>query len=76
MAYAPAYGCHRAHEAAPELALGTARLIRVEAGLSLSELAQAVGVDRGTIWRWESGRRRPRGPAAERYLAALEELSR
>ncbi|MGH2760451.1 MAG: helix-turn-helix domain-containing protein [Actinomycetota bacterium] len=58
------------------LSLGTARLIRVEAGLSLSELARAVGVDRGTIWRWETGRRRPRGRAAERFLTALEELSR
>jgi transcriptional regulator with XRE-family HTH domain len=55
---------------------GTARTIREAAGLSLSEMAREVEVDRSTIYRWECGQRRPRGQAATRYLAFLEELSK
>lgn len=57
-------------------ASGGARAIRERAGLSLAELAAEIGVDRSTLWRWETRRRRPRGEAALRYLALLEELSR
>lgn len=56
-------------------ATGAARIIRQEAGLSLTELAAAADVHRTTIFRWEHGQRRPRGPAALRYLAVLDELS-
>jgi DNA-binding transcriptional regulator YiaG len=55
---------------------GTARAIRVNAGLSLSEIARDADVDRTTVHRWETGRRRPRGEAALRYLHVLEELGR
>jgi len=55
---------------------GAARAIRQDAGLSLGEMAQDVGVHRSTLFRWEAGLRRPRGPAAERYLALLEDLIR
>jgi DNA-binding transcriptional regulator YiaG len=55
---------------------GAARAIRESAGLSLSEAADASGIDRTTIHRWERGRRRPRGDGALRYLALLDELSR
>lgn len=33
---------------------------RLAAGLTQAELAQAAGVDRGTILRWEAGKHRPR----------------
>lgn len=56
-------------------ATGAARSIRQEAGLSLTELAEAADVHRTTIFRWEHGQRRPRGAPALRYLAVLEELS-
>lgn len=57
-------------------ALGIARAVREGAGLSLTELGGATDVDRTTIHRWETGRRRPRpGPGASRYLQVLEELT-
>jgi DNA-binding transcriptional regulator YiaG len=55
---------------------GAARAIREAAGLSLSEASASAKVDRTTIHRWERGQRKPHGPAALRYLALLEELSR
>lgn len=53
---------------------GAARSIRIAAGLSMSEVARAVGVEPSTILRWEAGERTPRGEAAARYAALLEEL--
>lgn len=50
---------------------GEARRRRVAAGLSLSEIAQPSDVDVSTVWRWETCKRRPRGPAALRYLSVL-----
>jgi transcriptional regulator with XRE-family HTH domain len=55
-------------------ATGIARILREEAGLSLSEIAADVGVTKGTIWRWEHGERRPRGEAARRYVEVLDGL--
>ena len=54
---------------------GAARVIREEAGLSLGEVAAAANVHKVTVFRWEHGQRRPRGAAAERYLAVLDELA-
>ena len=54
---------------------GWARSARESAGLSLEEVAGPVGVDRSTIHRWETGKRRPHGEAAIRYLRVLEGLS-
>lgn len=54
---------------------GAARALRLDAGLSLAELAEPVQVHRGTISRWERNVRRPRGEAAVRYLRVLEELA-
>lgn len=56
------------------VASGRAREIRTEAGLSLHEVAAAVGVAAATVWRWEAGQRTPRGAAAARYLALLRQL--
>jgi transcriptional regulator with XRE-family HTH domain len=55
---------------------GAARSIREAAGLSLAEMGAAANVDKSTIWRWETRRRRPRGESARRWLNALEDLSR
>lgn len=54
---------------------GEARRIRLEAGLSLKELGAGCGSDQSTVFRWESGDRRPRGVAALRYLELLEAIS-
>ena len=54
---------------------GAARAIRESADLSLTEAAAGAKVDRTTVFRWETGARRPHGEAALRYLQLLEELT-
>jgi DNA-binding transcriptional regulator YiaG len=54
---------------------GAARSLRIAAGLSLQEVADAVGVGAPTVFRWETGERRPRGEAAIRYSEVLESLA-
>lgn len=47
------------------------RAARNDAGLTLSALAQVLGVDRQTIHRWETGERAPTGlyfTAVRRWL--------
>ena len=39
---------------------GLGRSIRERAGLSQSELARSLGVDSGTVSKWEAGERSPR----------------
>jgi transcriptional regulator with XRE-family HTH domain len=56
------------------LADGSARQRRVAAGLSLRDVAEALGVDTATVWRWETHRRAPRREAALLYADLLEEL--
>jgi DNA-binding transcriptional regulator YiaG len=51
-------------------------VIRQEAGLSLNEIARAVGCSHVAVQRWETGKRAPRGDAALRYGALLDALSR
>jgi len=51
-----------------------ARALRREARLSMAEIGAAVNVSEGTVSRWETGLRRPRGEAAERYAALLRQL--
>lgn len=53
---------------------GRGRAIREEACVSQAELARALGVSQATLSRWESGDRRPRGEAAERYARLLRKL--
>jgi DNA-binding transcriptional regulator YiaG len=56
-------------------ATGEARRIRQAANLSQSEIAAEVRVHEATVSQWESGKQRPRGDAALRYLDVLEALS-
>lgn len=56
-------------------ACGEARKRRQAADLSLSEIAKEVGVTHGTVWKWETGKLRPNGPAALKYLSLLEKLA-
>lgn len=55
-------------------ATGEARRLRQAAGLSLYDLARDLGVTAGTVSRWETGNRVPRGDAAARYAGLLGEL--
>jgi len=55
---------------------GSARRIRQAARLSLAEVGNACGVDQSTVYRWETGKRAPRGTPAIRYGALLNALSR
>jgi DNA-binding transcriptional regulator YiaG len=54
--------------------VGVARDVRIRAGLSLPEVADAVGVSPSTVWRWEHGQRVPRGDAALRYGELMTRL--
>lgn len=46
--------------------------LRKTAGLTLQEVADAVGVTFGAIWNWENGIRQPRGEHLRRYVEALD----
>jgi HTH-type transcriptional regulator/antitoxin MqsA len=52
-----------------------ARQLRKAVGLSQADLADAIGVNRVTVSRWEAGERRPRGRRAAAYAAALRTMS-
>lgn len=48
---------------------------RTSLGLSQKESAQRIGVDQGTLARWEQGKREPQGEFAKRvegFLASAE----
>jgi hypothetical protein len=52
------------------------RTIRVQAGLSERDIAEAIGVSRPTISRWETGARRPQpGGHLEAYAGLLDRLA-
>ncbi|MGW3416495.1 helix-turn-helix domain-containing protein [Streptomyces phaeochromogenes] len=53
---------------------GETRELRVAARLSISEMADACGVDQSTLWRWEQGKRLPRGEHAVRYADLVDSL--
>ncbi len=55
-------------------ASGEAQRLREEARLSISEVAADCGVDQSTVWRWENGRRTPRGQAALAYGELIDSL--
>lgn len=57
------------------IASGEAKRLRVAADVSLSEVAAACGVDTSSVWRWETGRRSPRGSDALQYARVLAMLA-
>ena len=50
----------------------TLRKLRKAAGLSVAELAEEIGVDEYTVWRWEAGK----DPIIPRRAAELREVLR
>src|SRR5262245_43260733 len=55
---------------------GERRLIRNQAKLTQQNLAEALGSDRASLSRWESGQRSPRGAMLDAYASLLERLKR
>ncbi|UAL31531.1 helix-turn-helix domain-containing protein [Nocardioides rotundus] len=53
-----------------------ARAIRENASVTQQQLADAVGVHRVTLARWEAGTTLPRGKLRARYARLLAELQR
>lgn len=52
------------------------RALRQEAGLSLSEVAEALHVSDEAVRHWEAGRRRPRPEHLQAYAQLLRGLQR
>jgi DNA-binding transcriptional regulator YiaG len=50
------------------------RALRVDARLSLEDVAREVGVTRQAVSRWELGARAPRGRNLDAYAAVLASL--
>lgn len=50
------------------------RAIRLAAGVGQTELAEALGVSRWSLIRWETGRTEPMPEARRRYAGALRAL--
>jgi len=61
----------RARQAARD---GTAKALRIQAGLRQAEVGAVCGVSPQAITRWERGLRTPRGDAAIRYGRLLRRL--
>jgi transcriptional regulator with XRE-family HTH domain len=53
---------------------GEARKLREQAGLSLREVADAIGASPSALWRWENAQRTPRGAAAVAWGELLRDL--
>jgi transcriptional regulator with XRE-family HTH domain len=49
-------------------------MIREAAGLSLAEVGAAIDADPSTVFRWETGERRPSGQRAVAYAVFLQQL--
>lgn len=54
----------------------TRRMLRERADISQAVLAAAIGVERATVSRWESGDREPEGQYLQSYIEALDRLAR
>lgn len=55
---------------------GTGRAIRIASGLSMREIADAIGATESRLSRWETGNARPTGEAAARWAQLLDELAK
>lgn len=53
-----------------------ARSIRVQARVTQSRMATALGVDRTTLARWEAGTMQPRPAQRQRWQELLDQLER
>ncbi len=53
-----------------------ARTLRTAAGLSLADVAEAIGVTPAAVHSWENGKYLPRGEHAVRYARLLEDLAK
>ena len=54
----------------------TRRFLRERGGLSQEEMAEALGVTRTAVTRWEQGTRTPRRGSLDAYAELLERLRR
>src|ERR1035438_7085314 len=57
------------------LASGRAVELRDKAGLSRAAVARDLGIAESAVWRWEHGRRNPRGLHAAAYYRLLARLA-
>lgn len=55
---------------------GSGKALREAANLTRSELAEIVGVDESSIWRWEEEQHLPRRAQAIRWARALRRIER
>ena len=54
---------------------GTARELRIQAGLSLRDMAKAIGCSAPTLYRYENHRSRVHPSVARAYLSMLDALA-
>ena len=52
------------------------RRLRVAALIEAQEMAQELGINKATLWKWESGVSSPTGPTRDRYAELLENLAK
>ncbi len=57
-------------------ATGEGRRCRIAAGLSLREVASAIGASPTTVWRWEMAERSPRGSSAVAWASLVRALKK
>lgn len=50
------------------------RRIRRDAGLTLKDVGEVLGVNEMTVSRWERGKAKPRGAVATTYRQLLDQL--
>ncbi len=54
---------------------GYGRDVRIAVGLSLADVAGAIGVSAATVYRWETGKYRPAGTAALAWVKLVDALA-
>ncbi len=54
---------------------GEGRRLREEVGLGAREVADEVGIDVATLYRWEPGQTRPGAGAATRWVEVLRDAA-